>query len=216
MRDAHRHFRRFGLVNTVLRSAYNRLRRLLYLNISVIEVHFPRDELQPSVQGYETREIDSAEFHANLCAELGKTNMRWAFDRGDFCVASLYQNKVVGFNFWTQQDTRVAPGIVFVIPPQHIYSFAAQTAPPHRGKGLSPERWKVAAPLKRRYFGDGTPTIHYTEVVNFESRSSGQSYLPPSLRVGYAGFMRLWGRWVVFGSSGCRQYGAGFATEQPS
>lgn len=162
--------------------------------------------------GYETREMLSDEFHAKLCPEFSTRDMRWAFDRGDFCVASLCDDTVVGFNFWTQQDTQVNPDIVFMVPEKHIYSFATSTAEAHRGKGLAPERWKVAAPIKAREFGKDSPTIHYVEVTNYESRVSGQTYHGISPTVGYSGFFRVLGRWFVFRSPACKRFGTGFAT----
>lgn len=201
---------RHGLVPTLLRSAYHLLRRILYFEICRVDSSSDAPYDWPDVPGYETRAVDAEEFDRELCEELCGRDYRWAFERGDLCAASSFDGRIVGYNFTTVHPTRVADGLVFVFPDGFVYSFASFTSPSHRGRKLDPDRWKVSREVRRQRTGREPASIWYVNITNLESLASiRHSNIRPIVR-GYAGFVRLFGRWFTFASPACRRFGAGF------
>ena len=164
----------------------------------------------PSPPDYETRAVNGGEFHASLSEGLQGTDYRWAFARGDLCIATLLDGKVVGYNFTTRHPTRVHDGLEFYFDDRFAYSFASFTDPAHRGRKLERERWKVARDEMTARNGSEVPSIWYINVTNLESLAANRHSGVENVLHGYAGFIRLFGRWFTLASPGCRRAAAGF------
>jgi hypothetical protein len=192
-----------------------RLRRFVHFDVCRIE-STPEVPYVPAPPGpYEARLVDQLTFDSLLCPELANVEYGWAFERGDWCVASLHDGVIVGYSFNTHLRTPVTDGLEFYFPPGYSYAYASLTAKAHRGRKLEPERWKVrtAALIAA---GESTAVIWYVSVANLASRAANQ-HAGLQLRLhGYAAFVRLFGRWFTFASPACHRFGAGFARAEGS
>lgn len=159
----------------------------------------------------EARRVRRVEFSDMLCDELKGINYDWAFERGDLCVASIQDDRIVGYTFSTVHPTRVRDGLVFKFPEGYSYGFASRTADSHRGNKLDRERYKVRDAEQRRLHGHKVPTVWYVNAMNLEAlavvKQSG-SVMPFH---GYVGYFRCFGRWVTIASPGSKSFGACFS-----
>ena len=201
--------RRHGLALATLRSAVGVARRLIDFETCHLVRSSDAPYAWPDIVDYETRIVYSTEFHSALCDELATVDYRWAFARGDTCVASFRGAELVGYTFYSALPTRVRDGIEFAFPSTYVYSFAAATAPSHRGHRLEPERWKVAR-RHRNAMGADPPAIGYVNVANLESLAANKASSPPSTFLGYIAYAKVNGRFRFFASRGARTVGAEF------
>lgn len=207
---------RHGLRRAVLRSGHNELQRVLPSSLCRIESPPADPYVWPAPENYETRSINTDEFHTGLCEEFKGKDFRWLFARGDVCVASIYSGEVVGYDFYATQATPVREGLVFVPPEGFWYAYTSRTASSHRGSRLARHRWRVARELRGRLSGSDTSLIWWVDVLNLESRAANRSTGTTSVLRGYAGFARVRARWICFASPGCKRLGARFeAAETP-
>jgi len=202
---------RFGLIRTLVREADSRLRRVLPHELCRVEFNVDEPYGWESVPGYESRVVDCLTFHQHLCAELAGVDYRWSFDRGDFCIATFHGDEIVGHTFYSRHPTVVRDDLAFEFPSTFVYAFASRTAPSQRGKKLESDRWKASQQVIRELTGENAPRIFYIDVLNYESLAANQRPGVNNRHVGYAGYVRLFGRWLCFRSPGCRLGGAGFA-----
>lgn len=207
---------RHGFWPTLLRAIYRQLRGTIEFELCRVESASGQPYDWTDLQGSVTRAVSCDEFHDNLCDELQDTDLRWAFERGDLCVATILEGKVVGYNFTTRHPTRVHEGLLFYFPDRYSYSFASLTAPSHRGRRLERERWKVARRVMQERTGSLLLSIWYINVANLESLAANKHSGVQQVLHGYAGFARLFGRWFTFASPGCRAVGAGFEARDTS
>jgi len=163
----------------------------------------------PDVENYETRVVTLEEFRSQLSPELDQPGADWPFSRGDDCAASLLDGQIVGYSYYTYQDTIVRPDLVFLVPDGYVYGFKSFTAPSHRGKKLEPERWKAARIQRNQLTGRDPRTIFYINVVNLESLAANK--MTDASTLGYAAYANLFGRLWVLNSPGCKRHRTGFA-----
>lgn len=207
--SVHRH----GLRQTCTRSFYKLLHRVVQFEWCRVAFDDGIFDWTSAPRGYETRRVSQQEFKRMLCDELKGVDYDWAFERGDFCIASIQDDQIVGYSFSSLQPTRVKSGLVFTFPDGFMYAFAARTAASHRGKKLQRETWKVRHAERLREHGSVFRSIWYVNVTNLESLASVEhSGVNQTLR-GYTGYVRCFGRWFTFASPGCKRLGAGFARD---
>jgi len=201
---------RVGFWRTLVRYLDARLRRLVPYELCRVESNYDEAYGWPVTSGYETRRVESDEFHGSLCPELAGEDFRWAFARGDVCIASFQGGSIVGHSLYTRHPTRVNDGVVFEFPSTFVYGFESRTAPSHRGRKLESSRWQVSQRVMEELEGNNVPRIFYIDVLNFESLAANRRPGVNNRLVGYSGYARVLGRWLAFRSSGCRRMGAGF------
>lgn len=163
----------------------------------------------PDVEHYETRVVTLEEFREKLSPELDMPDADWPFQRGDDCAASLCNGQIVGYSYYTYQDTIVRPELVFLVPVGYVYGFKSFTAPSHRGRKLEPNRWKAARAERNQTTGQDPRTIFYINVTNLESLAANK--ISDSSTLGYAAYANLFGYLLVFNSPGCKRHKTGFA-----
>lgn len=201
---------RHGIPKTLFRFVYRATQRLVTFSICRVE-HSSLDPMNwPDVAGYETRAVDCNEFHTHLCDELKGTDFHWAFERGDICVASFYNQEIVGYSFSSYQPDLIRNELSFVYPRGFRYMFAARTSPSHRGNKLERDRWKVTRQAHKELNNAINPAIWYVDISNLESLATGKSAPIRSYLIGYAGYIRLFGKYFCFSSPGCRKLSTGF------
>ena len=200
---------RHGPVKTALRYLYNELRRLIDFEVCVVQASSGAPYTWPDVQGYKTRVVEQTEFLEKWSEELKQDDLAWPFQRGDVCTASVCQDEIVGFNFYTFQDTIVRDGLTFRVPQGYVYSFKSFTAPSHRGRKLEPDRWKASRAHRNRVLGKDPKSIFYINVTNLESLAANK--MSKSSTLGYAAYALLFERLLIFNSPGCKRHKTGFA-----
>lgn len=201
---------RVGLWHTLVRYADARLRRLVPYELCRVESNYDEAYNWPVAAGYETRRVESGEFHDSLCPELAGEDFHWAFARGDVCIASFHDGSIVGHSLYTRLPTQVNDGVVFEFPSSFVYGFESRTAPSHRGRKLESSRWQVSQRVMEELEGHNVPRIFYIDVLNFESLAANRRPGVNNRLVGYSGYARVLGRWRTFRSPGCRRVGTGF------
>jgi len=127
---------RIGLARTLVTYVDARLRRLVPYEVCRVETNYDEAYGWSDAPGYETRSVTSEEFHAQLCPELAGADIRWAFARGDICIASFCRGEIVGHSLYTRHPTAVRQGVIFEFPSTFVYGFESRTAPSHRGNRL--------------------------------------------------------------------------------
>ncbi len=159
-------------------------------------------------KGYDFRVIDGEQFAA--LADSSKLRaVNHAFARGDECVASLFDGKLVGYNFYTVHADVVAAGVEFSFL-GHVHCWNAFTEDEHRGRGLNPARWS-AWQRHREEIGSPPPPIVWW--ISYDNPAS----LASSRKDGGTpiGFSARWrwtknGRTHCYRSPGCRKHDIGF------
>jgi len=203
--------RRHGVLRVGFARVLGLVQRLLSLSLSEISWS-PADYQHPAVAGYENRMVDQSFDQVFMIDDEEADNRQSAFLRGDRCVATFITTakgeEIVGYNFYTELPTVVDTETEFFFPGRFLYSYAAYTAPEHRGRRLSPSRWAFFRAWQASTQGDILPTISYVEMTNLSSLASGGG----SSRnvIGYAGYVRIFGQIRYWASPGCRRIGAGF------
>ncbi len=200
--------KRFGFWQSVRSGLLNLVRRVFDFELCVIQ-HVDKDLLPPEpVNGYTCRLVDSEEFHANLCEEFRETDFRWAFERGDICLANICNGRIVGYDFSTQHPTVVTDGIEFFFPSQFAYGYAALTASDHRGRRLAPHRWYETFMERKK---DGVRPVFYFNLANSPSLKSNRNITGPKTPVlGYTAYIRTSGRVICWRSPAAKALGVGF------
>lgn len=202
---------RHGYLKTASRYVYRRLRRFIDFEICVVQTSSGAAYDWPDVENYETRIVTLEEFRNQLSPELDERGVDWPFQRGDECAASLIDNQIVGYSFYTYQDTIVRRNLVFLVPEGYVYGFKSFTATSHRGRRLESERWKAARFHRNEVMGQDPKTIYYINVTNLESLATNK--MTEVITLGYAAYAELCGHVFVLNSPGCRKYKTGFAVD---
>ena len=154
-----------------------------------------------------TRMVDADEFHRKLPRSIDTQDYRWAFERGDSCMANLHGDHIVGWEFATRHPTRVRPGVEFVFPDDLGYSYASFTHPDHRGQRLADARTRQWSADDDSDYGDW---VWYINVANLESLAVFGDDAPGVALVGHSVYVLLGRRCWCFASRPCRQLGTGF------
>lgn len=205
-----RSVQRHGVWRTALRYAHTQLNRVMTFDVYRVQSGYTDDPGTTTLKGYELRTVSQDEFQDRLCQELKNHDMRWAFERGDLCVAALFEGEIVAYDFRSNQPAPFEDGLMFYFPSSYMVGFVSITAPSHRGHGIARELWAFARQTIIARGGIVPSNIWTASVFNLESlaaiRSSGTQYEFH----GYAAYLRLFGRWFTFASPRCRALGAGF------
>jgi len=199
-----------GLVQAVRVRLLNFLRRWVEFELCRIVVSSGKPYDFEYQEGFAARAVESSEkFHAILHDDLKDNDYSWAFERSDLCVANIADDKIVGFEFSTNQPTRVRPGVEFYFPEFWVYGFASQTAASFRGKRLARDRWKINRQMRPRRF-TAARDVWYMNLANSAALKSDESDGMPSIRIGYSVYLVLSQRAYCWNSRGAKRMLCGF------
>ena len=207
---------RHGWPQATLAAGLGLIRRLINFELSVLCMNSgkPYEFLGHSVISVET--IDCAErFHKALHGEIPAVDYQWSFERGDQCVANVIDNVIVGYGFSTDLPTPVVDDIEFFFPRWCVYSFASYTAPSFRGQRLAKYRWPESHRQKEIRYGTSPREVYYISLANSESLKSDLADGTPSIRLGYAVWLRLGRHTLCWNSPGAKRNGLGFRKSLP-
>ena len=206
------HTKDHGFYRTGLTYSFAVLRRLVDFAVMRVYMAEGSPTKSPEVPDYVTRCVTDAEYEAGIKALEGDHQRKWAFDRGDQCVANFHGDQMVGYTFNSPHSTVVCPGLEFRFPDTSIYAYAAFTEPRHRGRRLdlarSNERKRVAqrAGIERR-------AIWYVLVNNYAARAAGKQ--AGGVLAGYLGYVKFGHRFLCFASPRCKRAGVSLVQTSP-
>jgi hypothetical protein len=205
------------------RALYWELMNLLFkLGIHVHYVNVGADlreivgEEEPKVAPeYQTRVASLHDLlpHLGSVPKLSREFLDTAFGRGDVCVANFHNGTLVGFSFSSYVRARVSEQLDVLVPNGFRYGYKAWTHPDHRRQNLSRMRGFVR---RRSIRADHSQrTISYIETHNYASLL--HSYRSPrlrALRMGFCGWVTIFGRQVPFNSRRAKWVGFEFVRNE--
>lgn len=198
--------RQWGLVPFLYDCALSRVRPWLML-CQVETRPLQRDPTAGELpEGFEIRIASTAELVEAAADPINDLNAAWvkqAHKRGDICVAVFDGDQIASYVWRAFSPNPYEKGLWVHFSPTHPYSYKAYTRPDYRRRRLQHhaslflDRWL----LERGY----THTISYIETHNYPSLASSKRR--GNRRVGWAGYLNLFGRILAFHSPGARRYG---------
>jgi len=158
--------------------------------------------------GYETRLVglDDLLPFAGRVPDLSREFLHTAFGRGDIGAANFYGGDLVGYAFWSFTRARVTDQLDVIVPNGFRYSYKAWTHADHRRANLSSHRSYVRRQTRRASHEERM--ISLAETHNYPSLLHG--YRHPrlrSLRMGFCGWITVFGRQIPFTSRRARWIG---------
>ncbi len=159
-------------------------------------------------EGYEVRMVEGRELraHADTVPSLSSEFVDAVFAHGDWCVASFHEGRLVGFSFQSTGRSTVTDQLDVLIPPGFRYTYKTWIHADHRRRNLSQIQNYVRHHARHRDHDERG--IWYVETHNYPSLL--HSYRRPSereLRMGFIGWISIFGRQVPFRSSAARWLG---------
>jgi hypothetical protein len=175
--------------------------RLNYVNVGSNMKEILGEARPTAPTGYETRVVGLAEMlpHAGRVPDLSQAFLEEAFARGDVCTANFFDNQLVGFSFSSFTRARATDQLDVLVPAGFRYGYKSWTHPEHRRANLSRMRGytrRQTLPSDRMQ-----RSISYVETHNYPSLL--HSYRHPrerSLRMGFCGWITVFGRQIPFNS----------------
>ena len=199
-------YRELGLARALYAVVMRRLARLGF-HLFLVELGDDDPEVaMPQLEpGYTTRASTPEELLPWVAADNGLSEdfLRAAIDRGDRCVANFFEGGLVGYGFVAKVRAPVTDQLEVVVDDRLIYRYKGWTHPDHRRKHLSHARGR----LNMRLFPltDGRRMVSYVTTHNFASKLKHADLHP--VRLGYCGFVTLFGREYPFTHRVPRRFG---------
>lgn len=144
--------------------------------------------------------------------ELDASFLNEALAKGDRCYAILDGDKLAAYGWYSRQPTRIdPPELLLGFNPDMVYMYKGLTRPEYRGQRLHAIGMNRAL---QHYLEQGAKgIISYVESTNFDSLKS-------CYRLGYRHFgdiylWRVFGQYLRFYSTGCRQYEFNLSHAEP-
>lgn len=134
--------------------------------------------------------------------------VKQAHSRGEICVAVFEGDKILSYVWRAFAPSPHEKGLWVHFDPRYVYSFKAFTPPAYRQQRLQHvviyelDAWLLDRGY--RHF------ISFIETHNYPSLTSGKKR--NNRRVGYAGYLILFGRIIPFRTPGAKKHGFAFVT----
>lgn len=138
--------------------------------------------------------------------QLDTQFVRGALQRGETCIAIFEQNEIIAYGWIAVEPTPHINGITIVFEKPYRYGFNAFTHPRYRQQNLQHVIALITDPMliEQGY----TKVISFVETHNYPSLMS--SFSRGNHRVGYAGYLILFGKFFSFRTRGVREVGFDF------
>ena len=137
--------------------------------------------------------------------QLRGTFVQEALARGDACVATYYKGELAAYGWVAYGRAPHVDGIWVRFGPGHRYNYKSLTLPKYRGRHL---RGSYGVLAQRDRNEGVTHSIAFIETYNYASMNAEERH--GGRKVGFAGYLRIAGRTVVFASPGAKRYGFSF------
>jgi hypothetical protein len=145
-------------------------------------------------------------FARNPELDLTPRFLEAAARRGDVCIGALEGDRLIAYTWRSDGQTPAEDGFRVSLERPQWYRYKTLTLPAHRGRQLAAALHAVAGAVGRA--GHHAETIGYIRINNFASakaaRRSGYR------RVGYAGYLSLFGLNLPFRTPGAGRHGFRF------
>jgi hypothetical protein len=157
-------------------------------------------------EGYNVRLLSKVElenYSSNPEIRLPRAFLEAALEKGDECLGICHGNELVSYGWYAFGPTPIdPPDLVLQFSHKYAYMYHCFTSVPHRGKRLFAVA--IARALQLQLAKGCKGLVSYIEANNFDSLKS-------SFRIGYRQFgsiyvVRLFGRYFIHSSRGCRKY----------
>jgi hypothetical protein len=199
---------RWGWMRSVLIRIMSMLRRHVGLHIYRINLRpLVRQSPQPYLPGGITVRIVSPEELLKGVddpeLDLRLDFVRAALDRGDMAFGAFEGHRLVGYTWRTFAAAPDRDGLWARVSHPYQYSYKAFTRPSHRGKRIHVAITFVADTylLGRGYAFE----VGYMEITNFSS--IGVANFLGRQRIGYAGYVKWFGRLLLFRTPAVKKIG---------
>ncbi|MCW8196327.1 hypothetical protein F6455_16150 [Proteobacteria bacterium 005FR1] len=206
--------RQWGFFPFLYDCAMCRLKPWLTLcQVEVRPLHRESDLAPKLSEGWHVRVATTEELveaAADPVNDLSPEWVRKAHQRGEICVGVFDGNQIASYVWRAFGPSPHEKGLWVHFGPQHPYSFKAYTRPDYRRRRLQHsaslylDRW-----LLERGF---TQTIGYIETHNYPSLISSKKR--GNRRVGFAGYLTLFGRTIPFRTPGAKRHGFRFSSSE--
>jgi hypothetical protein len=143
--------------------------------------------------------------------ELTAPFLRQAFARGDECYGFLEGDELAAYAWYTRLPTLVGlPGVELHFSDRWVHIYKGLTHPAHRGRRLHGIGMAKTLAIQRERGAQGL--VSYVDLTSFAARRSLR-------RAGYTDFgstviLRLFGRYLLWASPGCRRCSFRFECQQ--
>lgn len=175
-----------------------------------------QDAPRPSMLG-PNREVRAATLDELITAasdsrsNLDAQWVREAHARGEVCYAVFEGDRILSYSWRTLHPTPHEKGLEIRFNPGYVYGYYAFTHPLHRRQGLqNAVDYYSDHHLKEQGYQYG---LGFIETYNYASLIAQRKR--GARKVGYAGYLTLFGRVFTFRSPGAKKYGFGFFHVQP-
>jgi hypothetical protein len=111
---------------------------------------------------------------------------------------------IVGYTLYSGPPARLKKDLEMQFPEGLNYGYASYTDPAHRGKGLALDR-SDAKKRADRERGAVRPLIWYVAIDNYPQLKALR--IVNGDRIGYMGYIRIWGRYRTYVSPGLSEAG---------
>jgi hypothetical protein len=205
--------RRWGIARVIYRNFMTMLRPVLFLTKVIIKPLEPPTSTDTLADDVECRVANSDDLHraiANPRLHISDDFLRAAEARGDICSAAFKNNEMISYAWKAFSYAPHTPDVIVRFAPRFCYSYKVFTLPEYRGMHIleAASTYPNATILARGI----THSISFIESHNFPSLSYARRV--GGIVVGYAGYIRLFGRIFPFSSPGAKQHGFAFARSE--
>ena len=204
-----RHIRAHGVLATCHSAAYKLANRLFpYMTMKCVWITSDDLKRQSSLEnsfGYSARFLEPRELAGFLSRSeygISEVFLRSALEKGDECYGILDGDDLACFGWYSQKPTAINDDLTLHFDPAYVYMYFGFTHPNYRGKRLHALDMALAL---QEFTGRGCKgMVSYVESINYASLKS-------CYRMGYKNFgvirtLKLFGRYWILHSSGCRQF----------
>lgn len=181
--------------------------RVHYVNVEGNVREILGEESPEVPPGYETRYAGHDEMLPYVGTEgLDQAFLNTAFGRGDVCIANFLGRDLVGFAFVSFTRARVTEQLDMLVPDGFQYVYKGWTHIDHRRAKLAFAR--IYLRHKLLLADHGQRSISFVETHNYSSLLRGYTHpRERKLRMGFCGWITLFGRQIPFNSRRARWVG---------
>jgi len=197
--------RRWGAWRTLWHRVASRVRRWLMIarvRTRALERDAPDEETRDGIVMRHATSNDLSKACADMPEQLSEDFVEKALRRGDVCVAAFDADAMVSFSWFSFSFAPAEEGTWVQLCKPYRYVFKSYTHPDYRGLRL---QRALLFLLDADHLDQGyTHTIGYVESHNYASIAAGIA--AGASWVGYAGFLKCFGRIYPFSTPGAKRH----------
>jgi len=207
--------KRWGFLHYLIAMIFNLLGRI-GVHVWTVQRRTLNNEfvLPPELSQYTYKRMtrkEVLEFAKDRSLQMNANFVNAAFDRGDWCVGVLDDQKLSNYTWRSFTEAPVGDGIwISFLYPGQVYGYKAFCRPQYRGKRLATA---LSCYMEANLMEHGFSVfIGYIALCNL--RSLQMSARDKNKRVGYIGYFKFLGRCYPFRSPGAAKYNMKLFTKE--